>query len=129
MSEVLRWFQEGGFSFISSISKICGHFAPNERLFDPQHPGSEIDRLGTELGTLVTHAGEGGLWRYDRPPAILRGRWFMCMGLMITRAPPRGIAQRTCTAGGRHCAGHLYMPPSSTSAIAADVIDKTCFSH
>lgn len=62
MSEVLRWFEEGGFSFVSSIPKIRGDFAQNERLFEPQDAGSEIDRLGTELGSIVTHGWEGGLF-------------------------------------------------------------------
>jgi 2-polyprenyl-3-methyl-5-hydroxy-6-metoxy-1,4-benzoquinol methylase len=62
MSEVLGWFEEAGFSFISSIPRICGHFTPNEPLFQPQDPGSRIDRLGTELATIFTHGWEGGLF-------------------------------------------------------------------
>ena len=62
MSEVLRWFGEAGFSFVSSIPRIRGHFRPNEPLFQPQDPGSEIDRLGTELATIFTHGWEGGLF-------------------------------------------------------------------
>ena len=62
MSEVLHWFEEAGFSFVSSIPKIRGQFAENERLFEPQDPGSAIDRLGTELASIVTHGWEGGLF-------------------------------------------------------------------
>jgi 2-polyprenyl-3-methyl-5-hydroxy-6-metoxy-1,4-benzoquinol methylase len=62
MSEVLRWFDEAGFSFISSIPKIHGHFSENERLFELQDSGSEIDRLGTELASIITQGWEGGLF-------------------------------------------------------------------
>jgi 2-polyprenyl-3-methyl-5-hydroxy-6-metoxy-1,4-benzoquinol methylase len=63
MSEVIRWFDEAGFSFVSSIPKIVGTFSENERIFVPQRAGTPFDRLLTEIGMLMTlYGGLGGLF-------------------------------------------------------------------
>jgi SAM-dependent methyltransferase len=62
LSEVLGWFQQAGFAFVSSIPKICGQLSAKERLFEPQNPGSPIERFGAELEMIFSHGGEGGLF-------------------------------------------------------------------
>jgi SAM-dependent methyltransferase len=63
MSELIRWFDEAGFSFVSSIPRIVGSFGENERLFVPQSAGSSFDRLLTEIGMLMSlYGGLGGLF-------------------------------------------------------------------
>ncbi len=63
MSEALGWFEEAGFSFVSSIPKILGAFAADERLFEPQSPGTKLDRCNAEIEMLFTRpGGEGGLF-------------------------------------------------------------------
>lgn len=62
-SEVLDWFDEAGFSFVSSIPKINGIFRREEDLFSDQDPGSVIDRFYAETRMLFSHyGGEGGLF-------------------------------------------------------------------
>ena len=63
ISELMRWFDEAGFSFVSSIPKIIGDFSDNEPLFEPQNPGTPSDRITAEIGMLFsTLGGEGGLY-------------------------------------------------------------------
>jgi SAM-dependent methyltransferase len=63
MSEVLGWFDEAGFSFVSSIPKIIGDFTGEEKLFRPVPAGRPIDRLMVETEMLfTTYGGEGGLF-------------------------------------------------------------------
>lgn len=63
MSELLQWFAGAGFDFVSSIPKIQGEFSANERLFEPQNPGTPLDRVMAETGMLFSHyGGEGGLF-------------------------------------------------------------------
>jgi len=63
MSEVMGWFDEAGFSFVSSIPKIIGTFRDDERLFMPQNRGSAADRAMAEMGMLISNqGGEGGLF-------------------------------------------------------------------
>jgi 2-polyprenyl-3-methyl-5-hydroxy-6-metoxy-1,4-benzoquinol methylase len=63
MSEVLGWFEEAGFSFVSSIPKIHGAFSANEQLFEPKSPGGKLDRYNAEIEMLFTQlGGEGGLF-------------------------------------------------------------------
>lgn len=63
MSEVLGWFEEAGFSFVSSIPKIHGAFAADEQLFEPQSPGTKLDRCNAEIEMLFSRSGgEGGLF-------------------------------------------------------------------
>jgi SAM-dependent methyltransferase len=60
--EVLRWFDQSGISFVSSIPKIDGFFAANEDLFRPQPRGKRVDQLICELEMLATGGAEGGLF-------------------------------------------------------------------
>ena len=63
MSELMQWFDEAGFSFVSSIPKIIGEFGNDERLFEPQNPGTSFDRFMAEAGMLFSNlGGEGGLY-------------------------------------------------------------------
>jgi SAM-dependent methyltransferase len=63
ISELMQWFEEAGFSFVSSIPKIIGNFSADERLFEPQKPGSRFDRTAAEIGMLFSSlGGEGGLY-------------------------------------------------------------------
>lgn len=63
ISELMRWFDEAGFSFVSSIPKIIGDFSDNESLFEPQDPGTPSDRIAAEIGMLFSRlGGEGGLY-------------------------------------------------------------------
>ena len=63
LSELMGWFEEAGFSFMSSIPKITGEFTGTERLFEPQDPGTRLDRLLAETGMLFSSlGGEGGLF-------------------------------------------------------------------
>ena len=62
-TEVLAWFEETGYDFVSSIPKIQGSLMAGERLFTPSKPGSAFERVLTELGMLFTRQGsEGGLF-------------------------------------------------------------------
>jgi 2-polyprenyl-3-methyl-5-hydroxy-6-metoxy-1,4-benzoquinol methylase len=60
ISEVIRWFEETGFSFVSSIRKIVGTFSEGEQIFQPQSPGSRLDRILVEIGMLFSDLGAGG---------------------------------------------------------------------
>jgi SAM-dependent methyltransferase/uncharacterized protein YbaR (Trm112 family) len=63
ISELMQWFDEAGFSFVSSIPKIIGDFSAEERLFAPQKPGTSFDRSMAEIGMLFSRlGGEGGLF-------------------------------------------------------------------
>jgi 2-polyprenyl-3-methyl-5-hydroxy-6-metoxy-1,4-benzoquinol methylase len=63
MSEVLGWFDEAGFSFVSSIPRIIGDFSGDERLFEPVPAGRAVDRLMAETEMLFSsYGGEGGLF-------------------------------------------------------------------
>jgi len=63
MSEVLGWFEEAGFSFISSIPKIIGDFSSDEKLFELVSAGRPVDRLMTETEMLFSsYGGAGGLF-------------------------------------------------------------------
>jgi SAM-dependent methyltransferase len=80
ISEVVRWFEEEGFSFVSSIPKIVGEFKEGEKLFTPSSPGGRFDRLVAEIGMLASTAGgEGGL--------------FICIG---QRSPETESRRATC---------------------------------
>jgi len=60
ISEVIRWFEETGFSFVSSIPKIVGTFSEGEQIFQPQSPGTRVDRILTEIEMLFSDLGGGG---------------------------------------------------------------------
>ncbi len=63
ITELMGWFDEAGFEFISSIPKIVGEFKNDERLFEQQNPGSKFDRTLAEINMLFSHfGGEGGLF-------------------------------------------------------------------
>jgi len=63
ISELMQWFDEAGFSFVSSIPKIIGDFSNDEPLFNPQNPGTPFDRRAAEIGMLFSSlGGEGGLF-------------------------------------------------------------------
>lgn len=63
ISELIGWFEEANFSFVSSIPKIIGNFSAEENLFKPQAPGTPLDRTMAEIGMLLSHfGGEGGLF-------------------------------------------------------------------
>src|SRR5262249_46604490 len=63
ISEVLGWYAEDGFSFISSIPKIMGSFADDDPIFRPKNPGGAFDRRLAELAMLFSRAGgEGGVF-------------------------------------------------------------------
>jgi SAM-dependent methyltransferase len=63
ISELMQWFEEAGFSFVSSIPKIIGEFSNEERLFEQQSPGTPSDRTSAEIGMLFSSlGGEGGLF-------------------------------------------------------------------
>jgi 2-polyprenyl-3-methyl-5-hydroxy-6-metoxy-1,4-benzoquinol methylase len=64
ISEVLEWFDEAGFSFVSSIPSVSQglQLLPGDSLFTPQDPGSRIERFYTELGLLAMSGNEGGLF-------------------------------------------------------------------
>jgi SAM-dependent methyltransferase len=73
ISEVIRWFEEGEFTFVSSIPKIVGTFRESERIFEPQNPGTSLDRMLAEIGILFSDiGGTGGL--------------FICVGKRQTRS-------------------------------------------
>jgi 2-polyprenyl-3-methyl-5-hydroxy-6-metoxy-1,4-benzoquinol methylase len=60
MSEVLQWFAEDDFSFVSSIPKIIGQLGAEEAIFQPQDPGTPFDRRLAEFGMLFSSAGGEG---------------------------------------------------------------------
>jgi SAM-dependent methyltransferase len=63
ISELMTWLDEAGFTFVSSIPKIIGNFGNEERLFEPQRPGTRFDRTVAENGMLFSSlGGEGGLY-------------------------------------------------------------------
>ena len=63
MSELLTWFHEAGFDFVSSIPQIVGPFQADLPLLAPRPEGTALDRVVAELGILISHlGGEGGLY-------------------------------------------------------------------
>jgi hypothetical protein len=79
MTEVVQWFNEEGFSFISSIPKIIGRFGVDEQLFAPRSSGTSYDRILAEIGMLGSPSGgEGGL--------------FVCVGRRDSEAHDAGMA-------------------------------------
>jgi SAM-dependent methyltransferase len=63
MSELLAWFEEAGFSFVSSIPKIAGSLTAEQSLFHAGSPGTSLDRTIAEVGMLFSQlGGEGGLY-------------------------------------------------------------------
>jgi len=62
--EVLRWFEESGVDFVSSIPKTrpFESVTDDERLFEPSVPGTGFERLLVETGMLLTADREGGFF-------------------------------------------------------------------
>jgi len=60
-TEVLGWFEENGFEFLSSIPKVdFSQFAADEKLFEPHDKGSKLTRFLSESAMML--AGDGGLF-------------------------------------------------------------------
>lgn len=47
--ELMQWFEEAEFSFVSSFQKIVGGFRSDEHFFEQQKLGSSIDRTDAEI--------------------------------------------------------------------------------
>jgi SAM-dependent methyltransferase len=63
IDEVLRWFDSGGFDFISSIPRTDGGEVNAEhRLFEPHPRGSALDRMGAQMRMLLAGGQDGGLF-------------------------------------------------------------------
>ncbi|MBN1788564.1 MAG: methyltransferase domain-containing protein [Sedimentisphaerales bacterium] len=62
--EVLRWFEETGFTFVSSIprTKAFETFSENEKLFNPASCGSRFDLFITQARLLLALNNEGGFF-------------------------------------------------------------------
>lgn len=62
--EVLRWFQETGFSFVNSIPKARAFsaLAETERLFQVNPRGNILDHFIVQLQLIFTGASEGGFF-------------------------------------------------------------------
>jgi SAM-dependent methyltransferase len=63
IDEVLSWFDQKGFEFLTSIPK-ADHtaFLPDERLFFPHDRGTRSSRLLTQLGMLMRGGTDGALF-------------------------------------------------------------------
>ena len=64
IGEVLGWLDGVGFNFVKSLphSKPFHPFTDSERLFEPEEPGSFLERLVVELGMIRSGSREGGFF-------------------------------------------------------------------
>jgi hypothetical protein len=63
IDEVLDWFDQAGFDFMSCIPTIGDtEFTEDKQLFEPHPRGSYLDRLSTELELLLSGGVDGGLY-------------------------------------------------------------------
>ncbi|MCB1914251.1 MAG: class I SAM-dependent methyltransferase [Rhodocyclaceae bacterium] len=63
MDEVLQWFDHHEVDFVNGIPRLDGRpFSPNDPLFEPQSPGTVVDRLATQLEMLLAGGQDGGLF-------------------------------------------------------------------
>jgi SAM-dependent methyltransferase len=63
IDEVLDWFDQAGFDFMSCIPTIGDtEFTEDMQLFEPHPRGSYLDRLSTELELLLSGGVDGGLY-------------------------------------------------------------------
>ena len=63
MDEVLAWFDDAGYDFMSCVPTIGDvEFTDELQLFEPHSAGRYLDRLSTELDMLLAGAGDGGLY-------------------------------------------------------------------
>jgi SAM-dependent methyltransferase len=61
--EVIDWVTRAGLRFVKSIPKTNGSpFAPTERLFAPEPPGSRLQQLSSELAMALSGSQEGGFF-------------------------------------------------------------------
>jgi len=64
LGQVLRWFDEIGFSFVRGIPPL-GLFRPfsaEDRLFEACSPGTPVERFFSQLGMLLAGGREGGFF-------------------------------------------------------------------
>jgi hypothetical protein len=60
---VLRWFDNGGFEFVSSIPRTDGaEIGSAHRLFEPHPRGTALDRLAVQIRMLLSGGQDGGLF-------------------------------------------------------------------
>ncbi len=64
LGEVLNWFDQTGFEFISSIPKSTAFdpFTEDEKLFEPHPKGSAFDHFMVQSGMLMTGGRDGALF-------------------------------------------------------------------
>lgn len=64
MGEVLGWFDEAGFDFVSSVPKTTPwhSFTEREDLFNPSPRGSSLERGLVQIGMIVSGNREGGFF-------------------------------------------------------------------
>jgi ubiquinone/menaquinone biosynthesis C-methylase UbiE len=64
VGEVLKWFRQNNIEYVNSIPKIRldDQLSPNDRLFGPQNPGSQLDHLLCQLGWIFSQGREGGFF-------------------------------------------------------------------
>lgn len=64
MGEVMGWLRECGLCFVSTVprSKPFQPISEDDDLFDPQIPGSRVERLCVELGMIPKGSREGGFF-------------------------------------------------------------------
>ena len=64
IGQVLPWLREAGFSFVRSLprSKPFRPFSPDENLFEPEEPGTALERLTVELGMTFRGGRDGGFF-------------------------------------------------------------------
>jgi SAM-dependent methyltransferase len=64
IGEVLRWLRELKLNFVKSIPRSVPFqpFSPDERLFEPEKPGTTLERLMVELGMTFSGSQQGGFF-------------------------------------------------------------------
>jgi SAM-dependent methyltransferase len=75
VGQVLAWFQERHIRFINSVPPISmgREFTEKERLFEPQKPGSSIEKMLCQLKWAFTQYREGGFFVMIGRKASLAG--------------------------------------------------------
>lgn len=72
IGEAMRWLTDAGFGFVTSIPSpaLFQPLSDATRLFQPQSPGSALERFIVELGMAVTGSRQGGFFIIigRRPP-------------------------------------------------------------
>lgn len=64
ISETIGWLEPAGFDFVKSIPRTVPFqpFRPDEPLFEPERPGSALERWMVELGQVRSGSREGGFF-------------------------------------------------------------------